>query len=1074
MELRAPSKPGSQASGDDVPETADAKSSAPAKSGWSGWQFPWSASSSPITTSATPKPSTSSGAIVSRRSKSMGSEGAAVGRLAFATKLPDVVVRAESPVESGAGTATATGTEHAVQTYTEEAKVDPPDLTIRWFHATDIPLRDESPFKLQSTTSLSGTARVEPQQWLAFSARDNREIEARYQEWLAHGGREAEERRGRKREREREREREKEKAREKTAEGKDPTTNVQDDSELELAPIGSLAKLSGVDALETEVVQSSGRFKVAVGEDLLFEVDVEAREMMPVPGPVYEIRRGSWFYQNSSKMLPCDDNLAKQLEDGYLKFKPWLDALPPISRPISEVPSPSVSPAASPKPPQEPLPHIPRSPSHSPARSPQPPPQPQPLAAPPRAFITSPSPSPDPAQKRSPTPTVPGSRTLQAGEDPLAAPAIAHTTSPAFHSFSPHILIRRRTSLTPAPPAKEIEAAVSVAPGTPGEAPGSGSAPLSTSPGPDSTLAAPAAVAPVPVPAKPAAIDWSKKWSLFPPHQGRTAVYVGHNRALVMADSVLVTVFVSAVGYGGETVVRGYDEAARQVKGVGKDKDKEKDKEKEKEKEKEKGVGVGGAGDAKEAKEEAANMEEKDYADDEMQGRRVDHLVFVLHGIGQKMGEASSLVNFVHDCNQLRRAIKDASKAILANAVAGAPSTSTTGDTSTPPVNLPPPGSGVQILPVLWRHLVDFGIRRTPDHATLDDVSLDSVPILRLLTKNFVTDLMLYMEPHHRGQLVRAVAEELTRMYTIYVERNPGKPRPKVSVVGHSLGSQIALDVLAAQPEGEEDMAGSVVGEGTDLSELVGGGGSDAAVPRDIVGDNVGEGIRKVEVGRLPFEVESLFALGSPIGFFLVLKKQTLRARSASGSGATSSARIVRPKCRAVYNVFFPTDMVAHKVEPTVSPTLAGGKPVSVAWTKGGIQGSLNTVAQGGAAIMSQVRSWGAMIPAHIIAGAVSRVAGVRPGGDGGVPMGGAGAATAGQARAAGAGGFDEKGAGYGDGEESADALLRALNPRHGRLDFALQVDMLQPELLQAVGAHFAYFADADVAHFVLGELYGS
>lgn len=65
---------------------------------------------------------------------------------------------------------------------------------------------------------------------------------------------------------------------------------------------------------------------MAVNEDFLFDVDVEKRELAPVYwlGPIYDVRRGSWFYQEGSTLRPCEENLAAQLEEGYLRCKPWL------------------------------------------------------------------------------------------------------------------------------------------------------------------------------------------------------------------------------------------------------------------------------------------------------------------------------------------------------------------------------------------------------------------------------------------------------------------------------------------------------------------------------------------------------------------------------------------------------------------------------------------------------------------------------------------------------------------------------------------------------------------------------
>lgn len=71
--------------------------------------------------------------------------------------------------------------------------------------------------------------------------------------------------------------------------------------------------------------QAGGKVRVPVQEDFLFDVDIEQRELSPVYwlGPIYEVRRGSWFYSEGSTLRPCDENLAAQLEEGYLKIKPF-------------------------------------------------------------------------------------------------------------------------------------------------------------------------------------------------------------------------------------------------------------------------------------------------------------------------------------------------------------------------------------------------------------------------------------------------------------------------------------------------------------------------------------------------------------------------------------------------------------------------------------------------------------------------------------------------------------------------------------------------------------------------------
>ena len=46
--------------------------------------------------------------------------------------------------------------------------------------------------------------------------------------------------------------------------------------------------------------------RVPVNEDFLFDVDIRRRELAPVywDGPVYDVRRGTWFYQGALPAPP--------------------------------------------------------------------------------------------------------------------------------------------------------------------------------------------------------------------------------------------------------------------------------------------------------------------------------------------------------------------------------------------------------------------------------------------------------------------------------------------------------------------------------------------------------------------------------------------------------------------------------------------------------------------------------------------------------------------------------------------------------------------------------------------------
>ncbi|CAO3635059.1 unnamed protein product [Mucor hiemalis] len=78
-------------------------------------------------------------------------------------------------------------------------------------------------------------------------------------------------------------------------------------------------------ALE-KAFKSETKNPVPVNEDFLFEVNIAKREISPVywEGPVYEVRRATWFVGDGSKWTPCEENMATQIEEGYQKHKPYV------------------------------------------------------------------------------------------------------------------------------------------------------------------------------------------------------------------------------------------------------------------------------------------------------------------------------------------------------------------------------------------------------------------------------------------------------------------------------------------------------------------------------------------------------------------------------------------------------------------------------------------------------------------------------------------------------------------------------------------------------------------------------
>jgi hypothetical protein len=113
-------------------------------------------------------------------------------------------------------------------------------------------------------------------------------------------------------------------------------------------------------------------------------------------------------------------------------------------------------------------------------------------------------------------------------------------------------------------------------------------------------------------------------------------------------------------------------------------------------------------------------------------------------------------------------------------------------------------------------------------------------------------DILLYYTPQFRERIVRAVAKEMNRIYTLFLARNPTF-KGRVSLLGHSLGSAICFDILCRQPL-------------SNPSQL-----HVSTTPREL---NLDPRV------ALQFDVQAFFAVGSPVGLFQMLKGRNIAPRS--------------------------------------------------------------------------------------------------------------------------------------------------------------------------------------------------
>ncbi|KAG9293859.1 hypothetical protein G9A89_019197 [Geosiphon pyriformis] len=725
---------------------------------------------------------------------------------------------------------------HKSATFSSNVSSDP-ELVVRWFHAVDIPRLDPNKVPLSNTSTLSSN----------------------------------------------------------TSSGtKDGLPPVPSTKVSTIKQPSVWVPFSRRDSAALEQVYLSNRpgLTVPVNEDYLFEVDIDDREIYPVywPGPAYEVRRGTWFYQgDGTHFLPCDENMAQQIETGYMKHQPWI-------LPEEEIPKDAESPSE--------------------------------------------------AKKK---------------------------------------------------PASE------------------------------------------------------KSWALLGRYLSQYVVYSGPTSAWLLSDDVpgkLAKTFYAkvtmGVNLGGTRLLRGYYEVELfETKRPTDDFDRKKKEDPEKERYNE-------LTKEKDTDLDLETVEIEDYDNhNEEEERTIDHLVLVIHGIGQKLCETMESINFVHDVNVLRRTIKTMYSTNPPPELLSRTDTSSSQKRNSTPLEKLPRSNGIQVLPIQWRQEIKFGMANADQdtqtdlglqeseegQTTLLEITLEGVPTLRMMISDVLMDVLLYMTPKYREQMVNTVTKECNRVYGLFLERNPRflEIGGKVSIYGHSLGSVLAFDILCHQPP----LLPSTPG---------------------IFDERNNPELQKIQerLINLEFPVANFFAVGSPIGLFLMLKGLKIGSRGVP---------LCYPAVRNLYNIFHRADPIAYRLEPLVARHYGSSlKPALIPYHKGGLKAVHLGIQEFGSGIANKANNMFSSVKNSLFSfGSKSKT----------LPSQNSRSVVEGEYPPAG-GSFYQHTNSFSEREkEDPDgaAKLRSLNIT-GRIDYCLQEGILDLSYLNAITVHLSYWSDCDAAFFILRECY--
>ena len=289
---------------------------------------------------------------------------------------------------------------------------------------------------------------------------------------------------------------------------------------------------------------------------------------------------------------------------------------------------------------------------------------------------------------------------------------------------------------------------------------------------------------------------------------------------------------------------------------------------------------------------------------------QVTDLILIIHGIGQKLSQRMENFHFTHAINAFRREIIVES---------GNKETKTQFRSDM---------GGVMALPINWRHSLSFeeGGYRPDDNSgesvndfTLQDITPTTLPSVRGIVSDVMLDIPYYMS-HHQPKMIAAVIGEANRVYQLWCQNNPGfADYGHVHIIGHSLGSIMSIDILSRQP--------TVV----------------TPPPQRQSGSTQAD-VNNNETDHFLFNTHNLFLCGSPVGFFLLLKKAQLRPRidhpsaQALADPSSNIASICGERgqygCIAVHNVYNIVngyDPVAYQMNATVDSAYAASlKPALI------------------------------------------------------------------------------------------------------------------------------------------------
>ncbi|KAB7498043.1 Phospholipase DDHD2 [Armadillidium nasatum] len=210
-------------------------------------------------------------------------------------------------------------------------------------------------------------------------------------------------------------------------------------------------------------------------------------------------------------------------------------------------------------------------------------------------------------------------------------------------------------------------------------------------------------------------------------------------------------------------------------------------------------------------------------------------------------------------------------------------------------------------------------------------LNFENLPTILCLTFSFtqVQNIVRSNNDVHM-HIINTVASEMDRLLDLFRKRNPNF-RGDISLGGHSLGSVILFDLLMHQNP-ECIKSSKSLGENSDSEDMnkdfneSSSRGSSLSLTSQVnfqLGV-AGTGQPAIIYPQLSFHPKAFFLMGSPVGMFITV-------RGIDTLGPTFKL----PTCERVFNIFHPFDPVAYRIETLIDTSFSELRPVLIPHHKG-------------------------------------------------------------------------------------------------------------------------------------------